>query len=200
MKGVNSDETPDLWLAQDADADQLLARDPFALLIGMILDQQIPLERAFSAPFRLRQRLGDKLSVELVADMDPDVLKTAFCKVPALHRFPAANAERVQKAANIIVEHYDGKAENIWLSAKTGDQLIKNIAALPGFGKTKAQIFAALLAKQFGVKPRGWQTATDPFGKRGVFMSVADIVDESSWQKTREYKKAIKAAAKAGTT
>lgn len=188
---------PTLWLAQQPEADELIARDPFALLIGMILDQQIPLERAFRAPMILKERLGGRLDVELVATMNPDDLKDAFSLAPALHRFPAANAERVQKAAQIIMEEYDANAELVWKRPTTGEQLVKDISRLPGFGKTKAQIFAALLAKQFGIKPRGWKRATDPFGKRGVYISIADIVDEASWRKTREYKQSLKAAKKA---
>lgn len=191
---------PELWLAQEPKADALLAKDPFALLMGMILDQQILLQKAFSGPQVLKERMGGKFSVKLIAGYEPEEFVKLFSTPPALHRFPAANAERVQKAAQIVMDQYGGDAAAIWESAKSGDQLVKNIAALPGFGKTKAQIFAALLGKQFGVKPRGWQAAVGEFGKKNSFISVADIVDEPSWRKTRDYKKNLKAAAKAAAS
>lgn len=188
---------PELWLAQQPKADELLAKDPFALLMGMILDQQIPLQKAFSGPQVLKERMTGRFTVKNIASYDPDEFVEIFSAFPAIHRFPAANAKRVQEAAQIVMDRYDGKTEAIWESAKSGQQLVKNIGELPGFGDTKAKIFAALLGKRFGVKPRGWQAACAPYSGKSVMMSVADIIDEPSYKKTREYKKRIKDAAKA---
>jgi len=185
-----------LCLAQDPEADSLLSEDPFALLIGMVLDQQFPLERAFAAPAELRRRLGGTLAVDQVAEMDPEILTEAFVRVPALHRFPAANAERVQKLARLIVEQYDGDAAAVWTTAKTGDALLRNVRALPGFGEQKAKIFVALLGKQLGVRPRGWRDACAPYGDKGTTMSVADITSAESLVTVRAWKAAKKAAAK----
>lgn len=177
-------------------ANALLTTNPFALVVGMILDQQIPLERAFAAPLDLQDRLGRKLTVKLINTIDPDELITIFCTKPALHRFPAANAQRVMKAAGIIRDQYKGKAEAVWSTAATGDELLKNVAALPGFGIQKAKIFMALLGKQLDVQPPGWREACALFGDEGTTMSIADIVDENSLQSVRAWKQAKKAAAK----
>jgi uncharacterized HhH-GPD family protein len=152
-----------LTLSGDPDADKLLSKDPLALLIGMVLDQQVPLEWAFSAPYRLKQRLGDRLDVAEIAEMDPDVLAKAFTERPALHRFPGANAKRVQQLCQIIVDRYKGRPANIWKTAATGDELLARIRELPGFGEQKARIFVGLLGKQLRVCPPGWeQAATYP--------------------------------------
>ena len=185
-----------LALAQDAAADKLLANDPLALLIGMVLDQQVPLEWAFLGPYTLTQRLGTKLDVKKLAAMDENTLVTVFCERPALHRYPAAMARRVHELCRIIVHEYDAKSETIWTSAADGKELYKRIRALPGFGEMKARIFIALLAKQFGVRPRGWEETAGDFGKPNTFLSVADIVDEASLRKVRAYKTEKKAAAK----
>lgn len=187
---------PMLHLSQDPTADRLLGKDPLALLIGMVLDQQIPLERAFSAPRDLRDRLGGRLDVAEIAGMDPDALAAIFSQRPALHRFPAANAGRVQKLCRIIVDEYGGKAANVWKKASTGPDLLARIRALPGFGEQKAQIFLALLGKQLGVQPPGWGEAAGRFGQPGTHMSVADIVDTESLAKVRAYKQQMKLAAK----
>ncbi len=186
-----------LRLSGDPEADKLLSEDPFALLIGMVLDQQVPLERAFSAPRDLRRRLGGKLSPEAIAAMAPDALAAAFAERPALHRFPASNAERVQQLARLVVEGYAGDASRIWREAKTGAELLKRVKALPGFGEQKAKIFVALLGKQLGVKPTGWREASRPFGEPGTYFSVADITGPESLAKVRAHKSQMKAAAKA---
>jgi uncharacterized HhH-GPD family protein len=190
-----------LQLAQDPDADKLLSKDPLALLIGMVLDQQIPLEWAFKGPYTLKQRLdlpaGAKLDAAALADMDPDKLAAVFSQPPALHRFPAANAKRVQELCRIVVDDYQGKAERIWSTAKTGQELLKRVKALPGFGEQKARIFVALLGKQLGVQPDGWREAAGDFGKPGTHMSVADITDADTLGRVRQYKQEKKAAAKA---
>jgi uncharacterized HhH-GPD family protein len=187
-----------LHLSQNADADRLLSEDPLALLIGMVLDQQVPLERAFSSPFDLKARLGGSLDVEALAGMDPDKLAEVFSARPALHRFPAANAKRVQELCRIIVDEFDGRPADIWEQASSGADLLRRIRALPGFGEQKARIFVGLLGKQLGVQPPGWQDAAGPFGAPGTFVSVADIVDGESLLRVRAHKAQMKAAAKAG--
>jgi uncharacterized HhH-GPD family protein len=179
------------------EANELLSRNALALLIAMLLDQQVPLERAFSAPADLVARLGHEPTPEELAAFNPGDLTAIFTERPALHRFPKAMAERVQVMSRIIVEEYDGDAAAIWTTAPTGAELLKRVAALPGFGKVKAQIFVALLGKQLGVRPPGWREACGAFGVEGSYVSVADIVDEESLGRVRSYKQALKAAAKA---
>ncbi len=186
-----------LRLSGNALADQLLSEDPLALLIGMVLDQQIPLERAFSSPLDLKDRLGGRLDPAEIATMNPDELAGVFSARPALHRFPAANAKRVQELCRIVVEEYGGRAEAAWDEAADGRDLYSRVKALPGFGEQKARIFIGLLAKQLGVKPPGWEEAAGAFGRPGTFMSVADIVDPESLARVRAYKQEMKAAAKA---
>jgi uncharacterized HhH-GPD family protein len=177
-------------------ANELLTNNPFALVIALILDQQIPLERAFAAPLELQDRLGKKLTVKLINSLAPEDVIAAFVAKPALHRFPAANAERVMKAAAIIRDEYKSKAEAVWTSATNGSQLLEQVVALPGFGIQKAKIFVALLGKQMAVRPSGWQEACAPFGDDGTTMSIADIVDDDTLQRVRAWKQAKKAAAK----
>ena len=184
-------------LPVDPDANELLSRDPLALLIGMLLDQQVPLEKAFSGPRDLARRLGHEPTVGELADFDPDALAAVFSERPALHRYPRAMAARTQDLARLIVDRYDGDPAGLWTTAKTGPELVRRIAELPGFGATKAQIFAALLGKQLGVRPPGWQEATGPFGQEGSRVSVADITDSDSLAEVRAYKQQRKAAAKA---
>ncbi|MGH3680191.1 MAG: HhH-GPD-type base excision DNA repair protein [Natronosporangium sp.] len=189
---------PTLYLSTEPEADQLLATDPLALLVGMLLDQQIPMERAFVAPFWLTQRLGvTRLDAAAIAGYDPDALGQIFATPPALHRFPGSMAARTQKLCQQIADEYGGDAGAVWRDAGTGAELVKRLGGLPGFGKQKAQIFAALLAKQFGVRPPGWQEATGTYGEDGVHRSVADITDDASLAKVRESKQQAKAAAKA---
>ena len=185
-----------LVLAQDPAADQLLSADPLALLIGMVLDQQIPLERAFRSPYDLKERLGGRLDPVEIAEMDADELARVFSQPPALHRFPAANAKRVQQLCRVVVEQYGGEADQVWRSVADGAQLLANVKALPGFGDQKARIFVALLGKQLGVQPPGWQEAAGEFGRPGTYLSVADIDGPESLARVRRYKQEKKQAAK----
>lgn len=187
---------PTLSLSGDADADRLLSKHPLALLVGMVLDQQVPLEWAFTAPLRLQERLGGRLGADGIASMDPDALAQAFTERPALHRFPGANAKRVQELCRIVVEEYGGAADRVWKTAKTGDELLRRVKALPGFGEQKARIFVALLGKQLGVRPPGWEDAAGEFGRPGTFVSVADITGPDALARVREYKQAKKTAAR----
>lgn len=186
-----------LQLSQNPDADALLDRDPLALLLGMLLDQQIPLEHAFNSPYELTQRLGHDLDAAELADFDPDALAAIFAQRPALHRFPKSMAKRVQELCRALVEQYDGDAAAVWSGVADGVELKARIAALPGFGDQKAQIFVALLGKQRGVAPPGWREAAGSYGEEGSYRSVADITDPASLQKVRAFKQQMKAAAKA---
>jgi uncharacterized HhH-GPD family protein len=186
-----------LCLAQNPDADRLLTDSPLALLIGMVLDQQIPLEWAFTGPLTLTQRLGRDLDAADLAGRDPDALAKVFATPPALHRFPGSMAGRVQELCRVIVEQYDGDPTRIWSEASDGKDLLKRIQALPGFGVQKAKIFLALLGKQYGVRPKGWREAAGEFGADGSYKSVADIRDKPSLDKVRAFKKQMKADAKA---
>jgi uncharacterized HhH-GPD family protein len=181
----------------DDAANELLSTDALALLIGMTLDQQDKLEKAFSSPYVLAQRLGHVPTVAELAGFDPDELVEVFAGPPALHRFPKAMAGRVQEVCRALMERFDGDAANLWKDAATGAELVKRIASLPGFGKQKSQIFTALLGKRFGVRPDGWREAAGGYGEEGAYRSVADIVDQESLEKVRAYKKEMKAAAKA---
>ena len=185
-----------MYLATTEQANDLLTREPLALLIGMLLDQQIPMEKAFTSPDVLRERLGGALDAHTIAGYDPDKLEAIFREPPALHRFPAAMAKRVQALAQLLVERYDGDAGAVWVGARDGKDLVARIGTLPGFGEQKAKIFAALLGKQLKVRPRGWREASGDFGRDGTFCSVADVVDAASLEKVRAYKKQMKAAAK----
>jgi uncharacterized HhH-GPD family protein len=184
-------------LPVDAAANELLSRNALALLIGMLLDQQVPFERAFSAPADLVRRLGREPTPEDLASASPDDLAAVFSQRPALHRFPKAMAGRVQALARVIAEEYGGDAAAVWTTASSGAELLARVAALPGFGAVKAQIFVALLGKQLGVRPAGWREAAGAFGAQGSFISVADITDDESLAKVRSYKQQMKAAAKA---
>ena len=181
----------------EPEANELLSRSPLALLIGMLLDQQVSLERAFSAPLDLVRRLGHEPTAAELAEFDPAALAAIFSERPALHRYPRAMAARVQDMARLIVDAYDGDAARVWQSATTGAELLKRVAALPGFGAQKAQIFVALLGKQLGVRPEGWREAAGRFGAEGSHLSVADITDADSLAEVRSYKQGLKAAAKA---
>jgi len=180
----------------EPEANELLSRSPLALLIGMLLDQQVPLERAFSAPLDLVRRLGHEPSAAELADFDPVALAGIFSERPALHRYPRAMAARVQELARLIVDQYDGEAAQLWQTAETGAELLKRVEALPGFGAQKARIFVALLGKQLGARPPGWREAAGTFGAEGSYMSVADIYDSESLAQVRSYKQELKAAAK----
>jgi uncharacterized HhH-GPD family protein len=184
-------------LPVDDEANELLTRNALALLIAMLLDQQVPLERAFSAPRDLVARLGREPTAEDLAYYDPESLAAVFTERPALHRFPKAMAARTQQLAKLIVSEYGGDPAALWTTASSGAELLMRVSALPGFGEQKAKIFVALLGKQLGVKPAGWREAAEPFGASGSYLSVADITDDESLGKVRSHKQAVKAAAKA---
>ena len=186
-----------LSLPVEPAANELLSRSPLALLIAMLLDQQVPLEKAFSSPYQLTLRLGHEPTAQELAGFEPEALIAIFAERPALHRFPKAMAGRVQELARQLIEHYDGDAEQVWATAASGAELRARLARLPGFGAYKAQITMALLGKQLGVQPPGWREAAGAFGAEGSYISVADIVDDESLGKVRSYKQTLKAAAKA---
>ena len=185
-----------LQLSQNPEADKLLSEDPLALLIGMVLDQQVALEWAFIGPRTLKERLGH-LDPRKIAEMDPEALVTIACVKPPIHRYPAAMARRVHDLCQLIALEYDGDAAAVWTGATDGADLLARIKALPGFGDMKAKIFVALLGKQLGVRPAGWEKAAGDYATDGSYMSVADIVDQPSLDKVRAYKQAKKQAAKA---
>jgi uncharacterized HhH-GPD family protein len=186
-----------LRLSGNPGADKLLSQDPLALLIGMVLDQQIPLEWAFAGPEELRNRLGHDLDAKELAETDPDTLAAAFSTPPALHRYPRSMAGRVQELCRMLVDRYDGKADAVWKGATSGSDLLTRVRDLPGFGEQKAKIFVALLGKQLGVTPTGWRDVSVPFGDPGTFRSVADITDPVSLDRVRAFKQELKAKAKA---
>jgi uncharacterized HhH-GPD family protein len=185
-----------LPLTGDAPADQLLEDDPLALLIGMLLDQQVTMEKAFHSPYDLKERLEGQLDAGQIAAMDPEKLRAVFAERPALHRFPGSMADRTYDLAKALVESYGGRAERVWEGAKNGADLFANLKALPGFGDQKAKIFIALLGKRMGVRPPGWQEAAGFYADHGCY-SAADVDGPDSLAKVREYKRAAKAKAKA---
>jgi len=189
----------DLHLSQNPDADKVISKNPFALLMGMLLDQQVLIEVAFAAPATLERRLGKKISPGTIAAMDPDELAAVFAERPALHRYPGSMARRVHDLSRVLVEDYGGKAERVWTGVGSGKELVARLEALPGFGEQKAKIFAALLGKQLGVRPEGWREATAPYGDEGSFRSVADILDPDTLNRVRAFKADVKAKAKAGS-
>lgn len=183
-----------LRLTSDADADALLSEDPFALLVGMLLDQQIAMEVAFAGPRKIADRLGG-LDARLIAEADPEAFAALCAQTPAVHRFPASMAKRIQELARAIVGGYDGDAAAVWNSGDPdGAEVLRRLKALPGFGEQKARIFLALLGKQYEVTPRGWRAAAGDYGGVGTHMSIADVVDTGSLDQVRAYKKKMKAA------
>jgi uncharacterized HhH-GPD family protein len=186
-----------LSITGDADADRLLSEDPLALVIGMLLDQQVPMERAFTAPADLRERLGGHLDAASVAAMDPDALVEIFRTRPSLHRYPASMAKRVQELCKVVAGDYGDDAAAIWSSAKSGAELFEAVRALPGFGDQKTRIFVALLGKQLDVRPPGWKEVSTPYSDAGSFRSVADIDSPAALAKVREHKRQMKAEARA---
>ncbi len=193
-----------LHLTGDAAADALLTDNPFALLVGMLLDQQIPMEVAFAGPAKLRDRLG-AIDPATIADYDPDAFLEAFRMSPAVHRFPGSMAARVQSLAAAVRDDWGGNADAIWTSAgpdghsPDGPEILRRLQTLPGFGEQKARIFLALLGKQLGLTAPGWREAASPYGEEGSHRSIADITDAETLWLVRETKKAAKAAAKTGT-
>jgi uncharacterized HhH-GPD family protein len=189
---------PTLRIAQDVAADELLSRDPLALLIGMLLDQQFPMERAFASPRLLADRLGvSELSAPTLAAMDPEELTRVFQGPPALHRYPGSMAGRTQDLCRLLVERYDGRPENLWADAPDGATLLRRLGELPGFGAQKSKIFLALLGKQYGVTPPGWRAAAGNYGLEGSRRSVADITGPETLLEVRAFKQEQKQAAKA---
>ena len=187
---------PKLQLAQDPAADALLSANPFALLVGMLLDQQVPMETAFAGPKKIADRIG-AFDAAAIAHYDPDKFAALCSERPAIHRFPGSMATRIQALAQIIVDHYDGDAAALWTAGDPdGPELLQRLKGLPGFGEQKARIFLALLGKQYAVTPKDWRTAAGEFGKAGTHLSVADIADPRSLEKVRSYKKQMKAAKK----
>jgi uncharacterized HhH-GPD family protein len=184
-----------IQIAQDPHADQVLAESPFALLTGMLLDQQYPMEHAFRGPAKILDRFGS-LDPATVAAADPEEFASLCSTPPAIHRFPGSMAARVQALAAHVVEEYDGHAERLWEQAESGRDLMRRLQALPGFGKQKAQIFVALVAKQLGVRPPGWEDAAGAYAEQGSYRSVADVVDATSLDKVRSFKKEMKARAR----
>ncbi|PWG09262.1 Fe-S cluster assembly protein HesB [Streptomyces sp. V2] len=188
-----------LHLAQDSAADELLGRSALAALVGMLLDQQVPMEWAFRGPRTIADRLGvEDLDAREIAGMDPERFAALLSEKPAVHRYPGSMAKRIQQLCQFLVEHYDGDAEGVWDGVGSGGELLKRLEGLPGFGKQKAQIFLALLGKQVGVRPRGWREAAGSYGEAKVYRSVADITGEDSLAKVRAYKQEKKRAAKGG--
>ncbi|MEU3732916.1 HhH-GPD-type base excision DNA repair protein [Streptomyces sp. NPDC033538] len=187
-----------LHLAQDPEADELLGRSPLAALVGMLLDQQVPMEWAFKGPSTIARRMGaEDLDAHDIAAYDPEAFAALLSDKPAVHRYPGSMAGRVQQLCRYLVETYDGDAEAVWRGVGTGKELLKRLQELPGFGKQKAQIFLALLGKQLDVRPEGWREAAGAYGEPKSFRSVADITGPESLTKVRAHKQEMKAAAKA---
>ncbi|MFJ8939600.1 HhH-GPD-type base excision DNA repair protein [Streptomyces sp. NPDC102365] len=195
-----------LHLAQRPEADELLGRSPLAAFVGMLLDQQVPMEWAFAGPYTIARRLGgEDLDAHEIAAYEPEAFAALLSTKPAVHRYPGSMAKRIQQLCQYLVEHYDGDAARVWEDAGTGTgtgvatgaELLRRLKELPGFGTQKAQIFLALLGKQLGVRPKGWREAAGPYGEAGSFRSVADITGPESLTKVRAHKQEMKAAAKA---
>lgn len=187
-----------LRIAQDPEADALLARDPFALAVGMLLDQQYPMEAAFGGPLKLATRLGvERLDPAAIAAMDPEKFADLAATPPAIHRYGRSMAGRVQQMAQAVVDGYGGDMAAVWSTAGSGQELLARLKALPGWGEMKAKIFIALLGKQLGVQPDGWREAAGVYGEEGSTRSVADVTGPESLQAVRAFKKEQKTAAKA---
>ncbi|AUA09660.1 Fe-S cluster assembly protein HesB [Streptomyces sp. SID8382] len=182
-----------LRLAQQPEADALLERDPLALMIGMLLDQQVPMEWAFSGPYTIARRLGrDGLDAQEIAAQDPERFAALLSEKPAVHRYPGSMAGRIQQLCRYLVEHYDGDPTALWREVTSGQELLRRLHELPGFGKQKAQIFLALLGKRMGVRPEGWREAAGAYGEQDAYRSVADITGPESLEKVRAHKQQLK--------
>ncbi|MBF6333252.1 HhH-GPD-type base excision DNA repair protein [Nocardia transvalensis] len=187
-----------LCLAQEPEADELLSSDDFALLTGMLLDQQYPLEHAFRGPRKIADRMNG-FDIHKIAEADPQEFEDLCATPPAIHRYGRSMARRTQELARYVVEHYDGKTEKIWTEGDPdGKEVLRRLKDLPGYGDQKARIFLALLGKQLGVRPRGWEKAAGAYAEKGSRRSAADIVDGQSLLEVRAFKKEMKAAAKKG--
>lgn len=187
---------PTIRLSQDAEADALLARSPFALLVGMVLDHQIPMEQAFAGPAKISERIGRELNPAEVAEYDPQQFASVLSQPPAVHRFPVAMAERIQQLAAHLTETYGGEVTRMWTDSSTGAEVVRRFEQLPGFGRPKARKLLALLGKQLGVHPLGWREAAAPYGEEGAHLSVADVVDQASLAAVRAAKRERKQARK----
>jgi uncharacterized HhH-GPD family protein len=188
-----------LHIAQDDAADALLATDPFALLVGMLLDQQFPMERAFAGPYVLARRMGmERLDPAAVASAEPEAIAALMARPPAVHRYHTSMSARVQALARHVLDVYAGDAGTLWRDVADGAELFRRVRSLPGFGDQKSKIFVALLGKQFGVRPAGWEEAAGDYAAPGR-RSVADVVDAVTLQEVRDYKKAMKARARVQT-
>ncbi|AQA15381.1 HhH-GPD-type base excision DNA repair protein [Streptomyces malaysiensis] len=186
-----------LRLAQQPEADALLERDPLALMIGMLLDQQVPMEWAFSGPYTIARRLGrDGLDAQEIAAQDPERFAALLSEKPAVHRYPGSMAGRIQQLCRYLVEHYDGDPTALWREVSSGQELLRRLHELPGFGKQKAQIFLALLGKRMGVRPEGWREAAGAYGDQDAYRSVADITGPESLEKVRAHKQQLKRQAR----
>lgn len=186
-----------LRLVGEPAADKLLAENPFALLVGMLLDQQIPMEVAFAGPRKLAERLGD-VDARQIAGMDPEEFVALASTPPSIHRFPASMGRRVHDLAVVVTQRYDGDAARLWTEGDPdGTEVLRRLQALPGFGEQKAKIFLALLGKQRGLAAPGWREAAGAYGADGAYLSIADVTDEESMAAVRTAKRATKAAAKA---
>ena len=189
-----------LHITGDADADHLLTDDPLALMIGMLLDQQVPMETAFAGPLKIAERAGT-LDAAALAHANPDEFAELFRQTPAVHRFPGSMAARVQALCAVVEQDWGGDAAAIWTRGDPdGAEVLKRLKELPGFGEQKARIFLALLGKQYGYEGQGWREAAEPYGEAGSYRSVADIVSPESLARVREHKRQMKAAAKHPTT
>jgi uncharacterized HhH-GPD family protein len=186
---------PTLPVTGDPEADQLLVDDPLARLLGMLLDQQVPMEWAFSSPWKLKERLGGMLDAGRIASMPLEELEAMFKGPPALHRYPASMAKRAQQLCQHLVDEYGGQAEAVWRGVESGPELFARLKALPGFGGEKAKIFLALLAKRFGIAPEGWEAPSTPFSD-GTKRSVADVDSPEALAEVRAFKQMMKAKGK----
>jgi len=185
-----------LHITGDDAADTLLSEDPFALLIGMLLDQQIAMETAFAGPAKIRDRIGG-LDPQVIAEFDAAAFAEVFRTSPAVHRYPGSMAARTQSVAEAIVRDWNGDTASLWTNGSPdGAEILRRLKALPGFGEQKARIFLALLGKQRGLTAAGWREAAGAYGEDGCFRSVADIVDADTLARVRETKQAVKAAAR----
>lgn len=185
-----------LRLTGDAEADRLLSEDPFALLTGLLLDQQFPMEHAFAGPKKIADRMAG-FSIAKIAETPVEDFVELCVQPPAIHRYGGSMARRVHTLAHHILDHYDGKTDAIWKSgAPDGKELLRRVKALPGYGDQKARIFVALLGKQLGVTPVGWREAAGAYGEEGSRRSIADVTGSDTLAEVRAFKKAAKAAAK----
>lgn len=187
---------PALHLTGDVDADKLLSKDPFALLTGLLLDQQFPMEHAFAGPKKIADRMGG-FSITTIAAADLDEFVTLCVQPPAIHRYGGSMARRVHALAHHVLDNYDGKTDRIWKAGKPdAKEVLRRVKALPGYGDQKARIFVALLGKQLGVTPEGWREAAGAYGDEGSRRSIADVTSPETLVEVRAFKKAAKAAAK----